>query len=210
MHMEMLSFTPAQASALTGLSVKTVNKAIENRAVPARTVREGHTRKRYIPYRGLICLELEAQGLRKLPLHMRRDVFRRVVRCHRQQELRYTQALVIDVQGARTKMLQSLLEYRKAKRMIVSDPEIMGGTPVFKGTRIPVYTIAEIMSNGTPSREILDSYPSLSEEMLSIAVLYADANPRRGRPVTPPWRRTAPTRNVVRPLVRRAANAIPH
>lgn len=46
--------------------------------------------------------------------------------------------------------------------MIHSDPEILQGTPVFRGTRIPVHLIADVVAQGTPIREILEGYPSLT------------------------------------------------
>lgn len=41
-------------------------------------------------------------------------------------------------------------------RMIVSDPEILGGTPGFRGTRVPVYLVTDMMEQGTLVEEILN------------------------------------------------------
>jgi uncharacterized protein (DUF433 family) len=41
--------------------------------------------------------------------------------------------------------------------MVVSNPEIMGGTPVIRGTRIPVQLVAEMRKQGTSVEEILVS-----------------------------------------------------
>lgn len=43
----------------------------------------------------------------------------------------------------------------KMRGMVVSDPEIMRGTPVFKGTRIPVELVAEMIAQGATVEEIL-------------------------------------------------------
>jgi uncharacterized protein (DUF433 family) len=56
---------------------------------------------------------------------------------------------------------------------IVSDPEILVGKPVIKGTRIPVYLIIEFLANGLTEQEILDQYPSLKKEDIKAALLYA-------------------------------------
>lgn len=45
--------------------------------------------------------------------------------------------------------------------MVVEGPEILSGTPVIKGTRVPVYDIAAAIDSGTPMDRILKSYPSL-------------------------------------------------
>lgn len=53
---------------------------------------------------------------------------------------------------------------------IHSDPEIMGGTPVFVGTRVPVQTLLDYLEAGDPLDEFLDNFPSVSREQ-TIAVL---------------------------------------
>jgi len=56
---------------------------------------------------------------------------------------------------------------------IVVDPKIMGGKPVIKGTRIPVYFILELLSNGWSIDDILREYPHLSREDVLTAIRYA-------------------------------------
>lgn len=50
--------------------------------------------------------------------------------------------------------------YRLAAE-IVSDPTVMGGEPVIRGTRIPVATIAAYLDAGRTAEEIFEDYPSL-------------------------------------------------
>ena len=47
---------------------------------------------------------------------------------------------------------------------IHSDPEIMSGTPVFVGTRVPVKTLFDYLKAGDPLDEFLDGFPSVSRE----------------------------------------------
>ena len=56
---------------------------------------------------------------------------------------------------------------------IVIDGKILGGKPVIKGTRIPVYLIVEMVANGMSIKEILKAYPELSEEDVKAALRYA-------------------------------------
>lgn len=63
----------------------------------------------------------------------------------------------------------------------VSD-DIMDGTPVISGTRIPVHDVAAAMAAGVSVKELLPDYPPLTPENLELEVLHADANPLRGRP----------------------------
>jgi uncharacterized protein (DUF433 family) len=185
--MAVQEFTAAEASWVTGLSVKAINKAIEDAAVPVRTVRAGKLRRRYVPYTSLVCLQLHAEGLNRLPLRVRREVFRRVLRQPQQKQLRYTEALIVDVERATTKMRTRVKELERAASMIHADPEIMAGTPVFRGTRVPVYVIAELLDRGTPLKEIVEGYPSITEEMVNYARVYAVTHAKRGRPPLQPW-----------------------
>jgi len=56
---------------------------------------------------------------------------------------------------------------------IVIDPEILSGKPIIKGTRIPVYLILELLGSGMTEKEVLDEYPTLKEEDIKAALLYA-------------------------------------
>ena len=53
-----------------------------------------------------------------------------------------------------------------------SDPEILGGTPVFVGTRVPVRNLIDYLERGHSLDELLDAFPSVSREQ-AIAVLEA-------------------------------------
>jgi uncharacterized protein (DUF433 family) len=50
--------------------------------------------------------------------------------------------------------------------VIVRDPNILGGRPVFRGTRVPVEVLFENLKDGLSLDEILESYPSLSRDDL--------------------------------------------
>lgn len=75
-----------------------------------------------------------------------------------------------------------LTHLKEAQEMVIEDPEILRGTPVIKGTRIPVYDVASLVDAGTPVQELLEIYPRLKEEQFELASIYAKATPQRGRP----------------------------
>ena len=58
---------------------------------------------------------------------------------------------------------------------IVSDPEIMGGTPVLTGTRVPFQTLLDYLESGAPLEEFLGDFPSVSRE-LAVAALQQAGN----------------------------------
>jgi uncharacterized protein (DUF433 family) len=69
-----------------------------------------------------------------------------------------------------------------AEGMVVEDPEILSGTPVIRGTRVPVHRVAALFDDGTAVDRILKSYPSLTKSQVELASIYAKAVPQRGRP----------------------------
>jgi len=58
-------------------------------------------------------------------------------------------------------------------RWIVADPEICHGKPIFKGTRILVSDILELVAAGESSEKIVEEYPSLSKDMIREALEYS-------------------------------------
>jgi len=46
--------------------------------------------------------------------------------------------------------------------LITVDPDILGGTPVFKGTRVPVKTLFEYLENNHPLEESLECFPTVT------------------------------------------------
>ncbi|MVM37731.1 DUF433 domain-containing protein [Spirosoma sp. HMF3257] len=57
-----------------------------------------------------------------------------------------------------------------AKELINIDPELMGGTPVFRGTRVPVQSLMDHLEGNIPIEEFLDDFPSVSKEQ-AVALL---------------------------------------
>lgn len=50
------------------------------------------------------------------------------------------------------------------QRVIHSDPETLGGTPVFVGTRVPVQTLLDYLEEGASLDEFLDHFPTVTRE----------------------------------------------
>ena len=49
--------------------------------------------------------------------------------------------------------------------LIVSDPDILGGTPVFKGTRVPIKTLFEYLEDNYSLEEFLECFPSVTKDL---------------------------------------------
>ena len=50
--------------------------------------------------------------------------------------------------------------------LITSNPDILGGTPVFCGTRVPVQTLIEYLEGGQTIDEFLDGFPTVTREQV--------------------------------------------
>ena len=61
--------------------------------------------------------------------------------------------------------------------MVESDAEILHGTPVYKGTRISVWSVADMLSQGATVAEILEGYPALTRDKVELAPMYVKAGP---------------------------------
>lgn len=63
---------------------------------------------------------------------------------------------------------------------ITRDPEVMHGTPVFRGTRVPVQTLFDYIENRDSLDEFLEGFPTVSRE-LAVQVLDERKHPRLAR-----------------------------
>jgi len=80
----------------------------------------------------------------------------------------------------------------KAETLVEVDPALFDGEPVFKGTRVPVRTVAAMITEGVDRERIRSMYPNVTDEMVSSAPVWTKAHPQRGRPrkfneINPGW-----------------------
>jgi uncharacterized protein (DUF433 family) len=61
---------------------------------------------------------------------------------------------------------------RTIANIIVKDPEILGGTPVFSGTRVPFQALLDYLEGGQTLAEFLEDFPTVTREQ-AVAALEA-------------------------------------
>jgi len=66
---------------------------------------------------------------------------------------------------------------------ILRDPQICGGEPVFKGTRVTLRTVLASLAAGDTPEEILTDFPSLNPEDIKAAIAFAAASAEEDLPV---------------------------
>jgi uncharacterized protein (DUF433 family) len=191
-------FTPTEAAVLTGLSLKAVNNAIDRKTVSAVPGEEGG---RLLDARALVSLSIERRLSDRLATpELRRKVFDALGDAPRNVVSLEGGLIKIDLREPRRALAASLRDLRWARRLVVSDPEILGGDPVFRGTRVPVHLVAESVAQGSKTAELIKSYPRLTAEMIRLAPVYAAAYPLRGRPRRQPWHDNQPVHRGRRKL----------
>ena len=58
----------------------------------------------------------------------------------------------------------------KTKSVVHSDPEILSGTPVFVGTRVPFRALVDYLEGGHPLSDFLDDFPTVTREQAVAAL----------------------------------------
>lgn len=180
--------TRKEAAELSGASESVINKAIEQKVIPTRRMKAGAL----LDARDVAVLtlfsELTSFGL---PVKQKKKLRAWLRDAAAAAELVLNEALVVrrteEVEEAMSRA-RRYVELRD--RYLESNPQIRGGEPVIRGTRVPIRGLAKQIEAGETPEALSEDYPHIPEEAFEFALLWARANPRRGRPA-PPWRTAA-------------------
>lgn len=193
--MELL--TPAEAAVIASVTVRDINRVIDEKILPERfyTLEGGrHLLLAACPLVGFYfhtakALTSEERGRLILRLSERIDpkMTRRPVARWRKSSRPADWTVNDDVLTVSLWKFVTSAEDRhtklaEARKMVDEDPKVLNGTPVIRGTRIPVYDIAASVAAGLPRARILAAYPGLDDHAIELATIYAEATPPRGRP----------------------------
>lgn len=180
--------TRREAAAITGATISVINKAIEQRVLPIH--REGN--QPLLGSDALALITIFDRAPIRLPVRVKQDV-RRWVETEKPHR-RKTSAefavgdgpLVIRCTVEVRERAQAGERYaRDRDRFIVSDPDILGGAPVIKGTRLLASAIARRIDAGDPFEMLQRERPDVPAGAFEAAYRYAKTNPQRGRPAKP-------------------------
>jgi uncharacterized protein (DUF433 family) len=176
-------YTPAEAAALSGVGIKAVHNAIDKRIVDTvPNTRKRGARPRALTGEALLQLTLW-QGIGPvLAVDRRHRLFKAIKARPTARIIRADDLLIVDVAEARKQLKARLQKLARAEATIGRVKGVMGGEPVFKGTRVPVRLVAAMLDQGADRAEILDGYPTLTDDMLDLARIWTAAHPTRGRP----------------------------
>lgn len=176
--------TRREAAELSGTTLGTVNKAIEQKVLPTKR-RKG---RMLLAPEDVGALALLAQTRVVLPVAVKR----RIIAWARgapevNAELALDGALIVRM-GPEVE--QAVVRARRyvglRERLVEVDPERCGGEPVITETRMPVRSLARLIELGETREVLREDYPFLPEDSFELAPLWAKTNPRQGRP-SRPW-----------------------
>jgi len=182
-------YTPAEAGAVSGLKLKAVHNAIDKRIVePVANTRVSPVGKvsrvapRFLTGEDLVRLRVWRGVGDTLSAERRQRLFVAIAAQPTAKTVKADELLIVDVGEARKQVDRGVRDLEAAEAVVAKDKATLGGEPVFKGTRIPVYGIAAMLDAGATAEELLSGYPKLTERLLDLARIWAAAHPRRGRP----------------------------
>ena len=172
--------TRTEAAALSGASPTAVKKAVDQKVIPARTRRS----QSYIEADDVAVLVMfQSLADMRLPLKHKREVRRWLRTCPDATELELNEALIVRKLGTVEEARHRARRYARLRdKWIVRDPDIKGGEPVVRGSRVGVYTLAARVADGESEAVLAEDLPHIPDEAREVALQYAQANPRRGRP----------------------------
>jgi uncharacterized protein (DUF433 family) len=181
----MDNLTTTEAAVAAGVSLPQINRVIDDRILPDDWYSTSPTRTVRTDACLLISFYFETADL--LTAGARLQTIRNaVVHGHTWEQWKnYSsegQFLTVRFADLWQKVDRRLRTLMAAEKMVVEDPEILSGTPVIRGTRVPVHAVAAQFDAGTSIDRILKSYPSLTKAQVELASVYAKAVPQRGRP----------------------------
>jgi uncharacterized protein (DUF433 family) len=189
-----LSLTPKEVAALAGTTEKAVRNEIASGAVTPLAIPRGRAVRRSFDDRAVVYFTLLRRLSLPVPAEDWRDLYRVLTEdlpaCGRWTRtarggLRHADLVTVDTAPVRAEVAHRLDLYRRGLARIESRRDVLGGEPVFKGTRLSVRHIGGMVANGVPMEEIREDYPDLSEDDVAFATLYARMKPAPGRPAKP-------------------------
>jgi len=169
-----------EAATLSGVSPSVVNKAIEQKAVRVKRASEGPL----VDARDVGALRFFGDLPFGLPVGVKRRVAGWLREAEAGAELPLAASLVVRKDAALGGLIDRALRYAQLRdRLVEVNPGRQGGEPVIRGTRIPIRGLARQIEAGEDADVLREEYDYLDPDAFEFAVLWARANPRRGRPV---------------------------
>lgn len=176
----MLALTATEVAALTGLDERAIRKDLEHGIVQAGSPpRFTEVALVYFRACATFALRLGAQDRRRLHTAIAGGLARGLA------VLDLGHGWTLDLAAVAGDVRERAARFEAWRHSLVSREDVLGGEPVFPGSRLAVRHVGEMLQRGAEPAEVLEDYPELAPDDLEFARLYVAAYPRLGRPRGP-------------------------
>jgi uncharacterized protein (DUF433 family) len=187
----------AEAAFIADLTDRQMNRVVDEQLIPSPLVaQQGNSRwftllgaafaKFYFSTENLLVASARRQVLAELTARVSHEKTRDEILTLRFPESVswkvHFQFVSVDVQPFIHAALERSREVAQAKALVATNAEVMGGTPVFAGSRVPLDVILSSLAKGITLDRLKMSYPFLTEVHIQAAEVYMSVHPPRGRP----------------------------
>ena len=191
-------YTVKEAAALAGLSERTIRNEIGRGVIRVERKSRGRAEAVALPKGAVLYFRL----MKDMPVRLTRKDRGALYRLlsskvskagdwNLENDTLRRGILALDTKPVRSDLYNSLGIYDAGLRKVVSNPEVLGGEPVFAGTRISIRHIGKLVTRGIRTSEIRSDYPSLNDDDIAFAAVFSRMKPAPGRPAKLKFRREA-------------------
>ena len=142
-----------EAASVTGVPLRQVHRIVDAGLLEGAVENRGGVRV-IVGGRGLVVLKLAYETADLLTPEGRRRLIKRLLQRPGAKTVEEN-ALKVDIRPVESAIQRGLDALKKARKLATIDKDVLGGTPCFKGSRIPVHDIAAMIANGDRKTIIL-------------------------------------------------------
>jgi uncharacterized protein (DUF433 family) len=187
-------FSVSEAAAIAEVPLETIRTALEKKSVtPSGKQRVGKAIRHEFSASDVLLIKLLAEFPFPLSRQDKHSLAQILAHGNRQASRWSMQGpdvvyrsgdmlVLVECKTFRKTIDKNLAVLRWGKRRIISSREVLGGEPVFRGTRIPLQHVASLFRKGVPEPEIMEDFPSLNSRDLAYARLFSRIGEKPGRP----------------------------
>jgi uncharacterized protein (DUF433 family) len=175
-------FTIPEAAFIAGLTAKDINREIDAHIIDAGAVSERRLKGSDLFYL-LAVKDVRDQLGPSLRRNIRAAIDAAVTAARPEATVH---RFVFSIDRLRADLLGPFEALERSKHdQIESRPDVLGGEPVLKGTRVAARHVADLLKEGATRAEIADDF-DLDETQIEAAVVFDQTSPKRGRPIRRP------------------------
>ncbi len=180
------SLSVGEAAFVTGVPRAQVQRIIELGLLYGAAGRAGF---RTGQSQALVGLKLAHETSDRLTVDQRRRLVIYLLD-HPEAETARDRHVSVDVRAMASEVQAGIDRLESVRKVARCQKAVLAGAPCFRGTRIPVQDVSEMLANGDTADAIQEAFPQLTKDLVELADTYFQAYPARRRRRWKPFRRT--------------------